>query len=539
MRKFGRTFELKLAPWASWGNNEATIVIKPPYMIDFEIKKDSTPSANTGIFTIYNLGENTLKRIFALQTEKQRKQKENNRWARIQLSAGYGGENAVVFDGEIKAVRNSHEQANLKTIIEAGEGLYAIARCFSVHEFKPGDNKFDLIKALVDDLKLLPGGKSPYIGKFRGKVAPASNQFSRNLVIFGNTWEQLKKYTEEHCFIDNGRAYAIPPNGWNEEEPLFEISARKGLIGTPEMKEHNNVSAQMLFEPSLVVGSRVDLKSHTLPGNYIIDAIVHKCDALGSGGNSSKWITTITLAEKGAPDEKNDSENNTQNNPTNDTQDALLKNATNVTNLDLIFLLEIFKKNLLSSINCHKLGTIVSFNRESQTASVAINHKHGHAGELFDYPKLHKVPVFIPAGAKAALTMPVEAGDTCLLLFSDCDISTWFGTSDDNVVPPSQRTHNYNDALAIVGFRSNKSKLTDYGAEDAELRNDGAVVAVGKDKVSIRNNNGKNLHTILNDLIKCLKDFKILDSNGKLCAIDQSTQKDFDGIKKQFDDLLK
>ena len=228
--------------------------------------------------------------------------------------------------------------------------------------------------------------------------------------------------------------------------------------------------------------------------------------------------------------------------------------------------LDFFYEFIKTRLHCHKIGTIVTFDPTMQTASVRINHKIGShnldpnyqylywrysnvgpgrrnstlvnplRSELTDYPLLKNVPVFIPAGGGAAVTMPVQPGDTCLVVFSDLDISTWFLKGETNALPPTERNHDIRDALAIVGFRPMTNVIENYNAKDAELRNADASIAVGADgKVSIKNDR-ESLHGVLSELVKCLKEFTVATDTG---ATNDETKKKLKEIETKLNTLLK
>ncbi|MDR2674455.1 MAG: hypothetical protein LBC18_06200 [Opitutaceae bacterium] len=174
-----------------------------------------------------------------------------------------------------------------------------------------------------------------------------------------------------------------------------------------------------------------------------------------------------------------------------------------VMNFDLPTLLDYHAGMAASFFHCHKLGTIEKFDPSAQTAEVRIAHKCEWQGKVRDYPLLVDVPVFVPAGGGAALTMPVKPGDPCLVLFSDRDIDAWFAKGAKDAVPPTARMHDIADGLAIVGFRPATAPVPSYHADDAELRNagGGVVLAAGADgKISLRNS-GDTLHALLSNFV--------------------------------------
>ncbi len=133
-------------------------------------------------------------------------------------------------------------------------------------------------------------------------------------------------------------------------------------------------------------------------------------------------------------------------------------------------------RELMKAICVSGPGTIVSFNRNTQTAKVqpAIKKKFASLG-LVDHPPCVDVPVQFPRGGGLVLTFPVAAGDECLLVFSDRAIDNWL--AEGGTQEPSEiRFHDPSDAFAIVGFSSNPSAIPDFNMGAAELRTVGGAV---------------------------------------------------------------
>lgn len=112
----------------------------------------------------------------------------------------------------------------------------------------------------------------------------------------------------------------------------------------------------------------------------------------------------------------------------------------------------------LSSVRTACPGIIQGYDGASQMASVAISfYSRDDSGELIDPMVITSVPVFVLSGGGAAITMPIQAGDPCLLLFSERSIDAW-KFSNGQLVPPSGNnlagfsTHNMCDAMALVGI---------------------------------------------------------------------------------------
>ena len=108
------------------------------------------------------------------------------------------------------------------------------------------------------------------------------------------------------------------------------------------------------------------------------------------------------------------------------------------------------KKDIMASMHCALPGIVESYNTETQTASVRPALRSRAGKDVVQLPLLTDVPVFIPGSEHGNWT--VEAGDSCLLIFSDACIDGWFETGSA-ALPPSGRQHDLSDAFAFVGFR--------------------------------------------------------------------------------------
>src|SRR3990167_7506621 len=148
-------------------------------------------------------------------------------------------------------------------------------------------------------------------------------------------------------------------------------------------------------------------------------------------------------------------------------------------------------KDFSSLFNCMTLGTIESFDETDHTAVISVNFlrtlKGGSpivspdtnkaADKLIEYPLLVRCPVVFMFGGRSYLTFPITKGDTCLVIFCDRDIDIWFKTGQV-VAPNTERLHDLNDGIALVGIRSLRNSLSSYNTTGPELASASALVAV-------------------------------------------------------------
>lgn len=95
-------------------------------------------------------------------------------------------------------------------------------------------------------------------------------------------------------------------------------------------------------------------------------------------------------------------------------------------------------------------------------------------------PVVENVPVVIPYAQTAGLmlTLPLQAGDTGLLVVPDRGIDNFLKSSGEVTIPPfsgnpttaAPRAHSLTDGIFVPGLSCNSMEITDYSTENIELR---------------------------------------------------------------------
>lgn len=166
---------------------------------------------------------------------------------------------------------------------------------------------------------------------------------------------------------------------------------------------------------------------------------------------------------------------------------------------ELADVLDLFKRDIFLSLNCHQIGVVQAFDPALQRATVSIPYKKTFYEKsptdgtynpvLVDYPLLLECPVVVMGGGGGLLTFPVTNGDECLVLFNDRDLDNWAqGQTGTGVA--SARSHNFADGLVLVGVRSVPNAVTGYNPNSTELRNKAGTVKVVVDDSAASLNNG-------------------------------------------------
>lgn len=152
---------------------------------------------------------------------------------------------------------------------------------------------------------------------------------------------------------------------------------------------------------------------------------------------------------------------------------------------DLTSVLRDLKSDTMKAINCVQVGRIEAFDPETQSASIQVLIKQ--VKDLFpdgtrilqEYPVLLQCPVMMMFGGGGLLTMPIAAGDECIVLFNDMEIDNWY-VNGGSQATTTYRVHDVSDGFALVGIKNLQTHFSDYFMAGVRL-------AFGGQKMEISN----------------------------------------------------
>lgn len=135
-------------------------------------------------------------------------------------------------------------------------------------------------------------------------------------------------------------------------------------------------------------------------------------------------------------------------------------------------------------------GIIQTFDASKQTVTVLVAVKERIKIEgvvsLASIPLLVDVPIVIPQAGGYNLTFPIQAGDECLLVFSDTCFDAWYQNGGMQA-PMSLRRHDLSDAFAIVGIKSQPRVIANYSGDSVQLRNEAGTnyIEIAADEMNL------------------------------------------------------
>lgn len=138
-------------------------------------------------------------------------------------------------------------------------------------------------------------------------------------------------------------------------------------------------------------------------------------------------------------------------------------------------------------------GVIKAYDARTKRAKVlpAIKQKmikENEENTYIDHPILVDIPIIFPSAGGYTITMPIQSGDSVLLVFSQRGIAN-FKQAFNETIPTDQSLLSIYDAIAIPGFGEiNISPASSSGCTMQDNVGDNAVI-VETDKLTVKKNN--------------------------------------------------
>ena len=141
-------------------------------------------------------------------------------------------------------------------------------------------------------------------------------------------------------------------------------------------------------------------------------------------------------------------------------------------------------------------AVVVSFDSTKQVVTVQPAIKENFLKALVPVPTALpqlQCPVTVYRGGGFSITLPIQAGEECLVVFADMCIDTWWVSGGTGNNQAERRRHDLSDGIAIFGLCSQAGrKIGTYSTSTLQMRSDDGhtLVEVGANEVTITPDNG-------------------------------------------------
>lgn len=282
--KLQRDFKLSIGI-----SDQETIVVKYPITLAFDVARSTLSSCSVGRLSIYNMKESTRKKVFHDRFD-------TTTFRPVLLQAGYVGQNPlpIIFGGNIQAAYSSRRRADWVTEIEAQDGLFAVLNSQIDQTVPQGASLRQLVTTLMGSMT--GNHVSP------GAIGDMERDSSRGVTLTGNSWDLLSKLIEDQggtAFIDQGKVHAIKKTEFIEGlDGIPLISSETGLLNA-QRRYKGRVDVDMIFEPRLSVGQKVELKSVEKENNGVYQVAGIRHSGMISGALDQGVVTSAELWDGG------------------------------------------------------------------------------------------------------------------------------------------------------------------------------------------------------------------------------------------------
>ncbi|MFA5385864.1 MAG: hypothetical protein WC364_14620 [Eubacteriales bacterium] len=262
------------------------IVLQSPLTMTFVVKRFVMPALATAKITVLNVGKARRDSLY-----RDPWQSMVSPMPPIKIAAGYGeGNLPYLFIGNVKSCCSYRRpgSTDYATEFECFGASDTVQAAVTSRNMRAGESKNNTILSLISELTKADSAIT------KGAIHSYDTTYSRGIPLFGETWELLKRETDNKCFIDNNTVHVL------EEGDCFagvvtEISAESGLKSTP-IKHNHMVQVEMVFEPGLVLGQAIRLNSKSYSffnGDYKIYGIEHSGTISDSQGGECSTLVTL------------------------------------------------------------------------------------------------------------------------------------------------------------------------------------------------------------------------------------------------------
>lgn len=253
MSKFNRKYRLTI----DMGDGESLIIL-PPLTVNFTVNRSTASSVNDMQISIHNLSKSVRDRIFADRFTK-------NLYRGIIFEGGYT-ELSTLFKGNIFTAFSTREGADIVTHITAVDGGFDMYNSRTSTTLAAGLSKKEIIDGLIAGFEKVT----------KGNTGDLEGVFSRPVVLDGNTFGLIKKYTDDKVFIDLEKVNILGNNEVLEGfVPL--LTSDSGLLGTPQ-RHDAFLTINTLFEPGVIMGQVLGVQSDIqsiFDGQYKVLGVKH------------------------------------------------------------------------------------------------------------------------------------------------------------------------------------------------------------------------------------------------------------------------
>lgn len=234
---------------------DTTLVIEK-LQVEFNITRTLEREPSTMTATVYNLSEDTRSKL------------ESPDRLVFTLSAGYGDELHSLFKGDLRTVRHTRNGADIATTIEAGDAHFA-SRVWVRKHFPKNTSIRSIFTYLIGRIGIGEGNLDEGVAIEETNGLPDEIRSGLSIRAYGlGALATLAQSRGIDFSVQDGEAQFLPIGDFKGGIPITKIEPGTGLLGSPTIDNEGIMSCDMLLRPHVFPGSRLDVKSEFVTGNF-------------------------------------------------------------------------------------------------------------------------------------------------------------------------------------------------------------------------------------------------------------------------------
>lgn len=257
--------------------DNATIFTNPT-AIKYQIKKSLGKEPNTCVIRIYNQSADTRAGLEKLPL-------------RVVLEVGYGGENRLLFTGDVKRAWSERENGTeVATILHVGDSLRAYSYARMNRSYKP---PITMLRVLQDAANSMGVTLPPSVEQ----DAQLKQAIATGISTHGPTRDVLTKLLARYGYnwsVQNGKLVVLVDEQSRPGQAIL-VNQSTGLIGAPQKaepqspKKQGEIKFKTLVYPEIEPGKLVQIESEFINATIKVTDVHHDGDLWGD-----EWDTAVT-----------------------------------------------------------------------------------------------------------------------------------------------------------------------------------------------------------------------------------------------------
>lgn len=264
---FGRAYVLQI------GDRQITGL-----RVTFKVTKTADAKHNRAMISVFNLNAAS------------RRQMQDGKPVVVTLSAGYGSSVTQIFSGKLSRVWHTHEGPDWETHLDSDDGKDALGARVSLAI--ANGNRADMAKKIAADLAekgIGAGNLDAALAEIAKAAETAQSQVQHGSAeeALGSTLDPLGlEYT-----VQDGQLQVVKKGQILNREAAL-LSAKTGLIGSPDVGKKGYLKVKCLIQPNLVPQWGIVVNSDAIANTlFRIEKVTYRGDSHGT-----EWFADLELA---------------------------------------------------------------------------------------------------------------------------------------------------------------------------------------------------------------------------------------------------